>query len=67
MTADRIWPRKVPHACMIGGKQFENGSGEVGDMNRAPDLIGEQHAISSPGCQIVDECLVHRVNAADDQ
>jgi hypothetical protein len=67
IAADRIWPGKVAHACVIGGGQLENGSGEVGDMNGTPDFIGEQHAISSPGGQIVDECLVRRADTSEDQ
>ncbi|GGU65607.1 hypothetical protein GCM10010211_33490 [Streptomyces albospinus] len=67
MTVDGIRSREVAHACPAGGGQLKNGPGEVGDVNRAPDLIGEQHAISSPGGQVVDECLMRGAAVADDQ
>lgn len=67
MAADRVWSCEVAHACVIGGGQLEDGLSEVGDVNGAPDVIGEQHRIASPGGQIVDECLVHGATVADDQ
>ncbi|KOT91080.1 hypothetical protein ADK86_24290 [Streptomyces sp. NRRL F-5755] len=54
-------------ARVLGVSQLKNGPGEVGDMNRAPDVIGEEHPVAPPGGQIVDEHLVHGATITDNQ
>lgn len=67
MAAHGVRAGEVVDAGRVGRSQLQEGGGEVGDVDGAADVVGEQDAVARAGGEFVHDPLVHGPPVPDDQ
>src|SRR5439155_19432546 len=66
VEAHRVGAGRVQDAGVVMVEQFDEDGGEIGDRDRAADLVGEEHARPRAGGQVQDQTVVAGIVVADD-
>jgi hypothetical protein len=68
VTAEGVASGEVEHPGLVGRHgEFPQRGGQIADMHRAADVVGEQDALARVGRQGVDRALVYGAAVTDDQ
>lgn len=67
VTAQSVGPCEVMDAGRVVRRQFQKGGGQVGDVHRAADVVGEQDTVAGACGELVHGTLVCGTTFADDQ
>ena len=58
VAAHRVGPGDVVNAGAVARSRLQEGGGQVGDVHRAADVVGEQGAVAGAGGEFMYEALM---------